>query len=165
MHDPAIGTGASSIHRRGAQCYLGPVYTTDNHGPPVDKRTRKGGSFVWLCMALMSVRTRGQVLESDPCFDPTRRDWLVRRSTARQERLHRQCKVELLREDARGPPEARSYGVPVPALARPPPPPAAKKLLMMYFRNWHPFFPFLHGPTFFEAADKFYQKGQSLDGG
>lgn len=68
---------------------------------------------------------------------------------------------ELLQEETSGPPGTRFYGVSAPALGRPPPPAAAKKLLMMYFRNWHPFFPFLHGPTFFEEVDKFYQQGQN----
>lgn len=51
---------------------------------------------------------------------------------------------------------ARSYGVAAPGLGVAPPPETAQKLLMLYFRNWHPFFPFLHGPTFMDNLDRFY---------
>lgn len=49
-----------------------------------------------------------------------------------------------------------SYGIAIPGLGAPPPPATAKKLLMMYFQKWHPLFPFLHGPTFFEKVNRFY---------
>ncbi|EGX87872.1 fungal specific transcription factor, putative [Cordyceps militaris CM01] len=49
-----------------------------------------------------------------------------------------------------------SYEVQIPGLGAPPTPAVAKKLLMMYFRKWHPIFPFLHGPTFFEQVNRFY---------
>lgn len=29
---------------------------------------------------------------------------------------------------------------------------------MLYFKNWHPFFPFLHGPTFVDQVNSFYEK-------
>ncbi|KAB5511697.1 fungal-specific transcription factor [Coniochaeta sp. 2T2.1] len=60
--------------------------------------------------------------------------------------------------DERDTPGLRSYDVTAPGLGRPPAPAAAKTLIMVYFRDWHPFFPFLHGPTFFEEVDQFYQK-------
>lgn len=56
--------------------------------------------------------------------------------------------------DSRG----RSYGVVAPGLGVAPPPETAQKLLMLYFRNWHPFFPFLHGPTFMQSIDSFYSE-------
>lgn len=52
-----------------------------------------------------------------------------------------------------------SYGISCPKLGLPPSPAVAKKLLMTYFRKWHPFFPFLHGPTFFEQVNRFYGSG------
>jgi len=64
-------------------------------------------------------------------------------------------------EDGADGTDSRSCGVSVPALGRPPPPETAKKLLILYFRNWHPFFPFLHGPTLFEAVEHFYHEGHS----
>ncbi|KAB5533368.1 fungal-specific transcription factor [Coniochaeta sp. 2T2.1] len=60
--------------------------------------------------------------------------------------------------DERDAPGLRSYDVTAPGLGKPPGPAAAKKLIMVYFRDWHPFFPFLHGPTFFDEVDHFYQK-------
>lgn len=50
----------------------------------------------------------------------------------------------------------QSYGVRIPGLGAPPPAAVAKKLLMIYFRKWHPIFPFLHGPTFFDDVNQFY---------
>ncbi len=50
----------------------------------------------------------------------------------------------------------QSYGIHIRGLGAPPTPSAAKKLLMIYFRKWHPVFPFLHGPTFFETVNQFY---------
>lgn len=52
----------------------------------------------------------------------------------------------------------RCYGVAAPGLGVAPPPETARKLLMLYFRNWHPFFPFLHGPTFMDSVDRFYDE-------
>ena len=52
-----------------------------------------------------------------------------------------------------------SYGINIPGLGAPPPPAVAKELLMMYFMKWHPYFPFLHGPTFFDQVDHFYDSG------
>ena len=57
----------------------------------------------------------------------------------------------------------RSYGVSLPALGRPPPPETAKRLIILYFRNWHPFFPFLHGPTFYGAVEHFYHPGHDAN--
>ncbi|OAA57265.1 Transcription factor [Cordyceps fumosorosea ARSEF 2679] len=53
-------------------------------------------------------------------------------------------------------PSGPHYGIGVPGLGAPPTPAAAKELLMIYFRKWHPVFPFLHGPTFFEEVHRFY---------
>ncbi|KAM3514521.1 hypothetical protein MY11210_001864 [Beauveria gryllotalpidicola] len=50
----------------------------------------------------------------------------------------------------------QSYGINIPELGAPPTPAAAKKLLMIYFQKWHPIFPFLHGPTFFDKVNQFY---------
>ena len=52
--------------------------------------------------------------------------------------------------------QARSYGVTCAGLGCPPPVAKVQKLLMRYFRDWHPFFPFLHGPTFWGEVDAFY---------
>ncbi|OIW32829.1 putative fungal-specific transcription factor, partial [Coniochaeta ligniaria NRRL 30616] len=60
-------------------------------------------------------------------------------------------------------PDVLSYGVAARGLGSPPPAAMAKKLIMLYFRNWHPFFPFLHGPTFFQDVDHFYHRVQSSD--
>ncbi|KAM3522149.1 hypothetical protein NHJ13051_005846 [Beauveria bassiana] len=58
----------------------------------------------------------------------------------------------------------QSYGVNIPELGAPPTPAAAKKLLMIYFQKWHPIFPFLHGPTFFDKVNQFYSsQSQSPD--
>ncbi|OAA36329.1 Transcription factor [Beauveria brongniartii RCEF 3172] len=51
---------------------------------------------------------------------------------------------------------SQSYGINIPELGAPPTPAAAKKLLMIYFQKWHPIFPFLHGPTFFDKVNQFY---------
>ncbi|KAL7815896.1 fungal-specific transcription factor domain-containing protein [Trichoderma aethiopicum] len=61
-------------------------------------------------------------------------------------------------EDASKSPGTRSYGVAAPGLGVPPPPAVAKRLLVEYFRRWHPFLPFLHGPTFFDKVNRFYDK-------
>lgn len=37
-----------------------------------------------------------------------------------------------------------------------PPLDLAKELMMMYFKVWHSLFPFLHGPTFLQAMERFY---------
>lgn len=42
-------------------------------------------------------------------------------------------------------------------LGRPPPRDIAIQLFMNYFRDWHPFFPFLHGPTIGEDIETLYQ--------
>ncbi|KAL7787941.1 fungal-specific transcription factor domain-containing protein [Trichoderma ceciliae] len=50
-----------------------------------------------------------------------------------------------------------SYGIAAPGLGKPPPLAVAKRLLVEYFRRWHPFLPFLHGPTFFDKVNGFYE--------
>lgn len=49
-----------------------------------------------------------------------------------------------------------SYGVDVPDLGRPPLTADANHLMYLYFTHWHPFFPFLHGPSFISEMEKFY---------
>lgn len=51
-----------------------------------------------------------------------------------------------------------SYGIRETGLGQPPPPAVAKQLLMLYFQHWHPYFPFLHGPTFFDKVNSFYSE-------
>lgn len=41
-----------------------------------------------------------------------------------------------------------------------PPLDLAKELMMAYFKVWHPLFPFLHGPTFLQAMERFYSSTQ-----
>lgn len=60
--------------------------------------------------------------------------------------------------------QARSYGVAVAGLGCPPSATAVQKLLMRYFRDWHPFFPFLHGPKFFSEVNAFYGTEINEDG-
>lgn len=48
------------------------------------------------------------------------------------------------------------YGVSVPGLGVAPEPAVTKELMMIYFREWHPFFPFLHGPSFLDQVNHFY---------
>lgn len=56
-------------------------------------------------------------------------------------------------------PETLSYVITVPGLGVPPTAATARSLLMQYFQKWHPFFPFLHGPTFFSQVNTFYDTG------
>lgn len=51
----------------------------------------------------------------------------------------------------------QTYGICVDGLGDPPEPALAKELAMLYFEHWHPFFPFLHGPTFFDELSDFYE--------
>jgi hypothetical protein len=51
------------------------------------------------------------------------------------------------------------YGLRNSGLGEPPPAEVAKQLLMLYFQDWHPFFPFLHGPTFFDQVSSIYEHG------
>lgn len=57
----------------------------------------------------------------------------------------------------------RSYGIIAPGLGIAPSPTLAKKLLMLYFQHWHPFFPILHGPTFFDEVNAFYRGDGSVE--
>lgn len=51
-----------------------------------------------------------------------------------------------------------SYGAGISLdLGRPPPRHVAMQLFMTYFRNWHPFFPFMHGPTVGQDIEKLYE--------
>ncbi|RYP47446.1 hypothetical protein DL768_006508 [Monosporascus sp. mg162] len=56
-----------------------------------------------------------------------------------------------------------SYGIQVPGLGIAPPPAVAKKLLMLYFQHWHPLFPVLHGPAFFDEVNNFYQDDENAE--
>ncbi|KAH6990192.1 fungal-specific transcription factor [Ilyonectria destructans] len=60
-------------------------------------------------------------------------------------------------------PGTPSYGIDTTALGIPPPSDTAQKLLMAFFRHWHSFFPFLHGPTFVEQVNRFYEEDPGLD--
>ncbi|XWW98017.1 hypothetical protein V2A60_006013 [Cordyceps javanica] len=67
--------------------------------------------------------------------------------------------LNLMNSSSRIEPDSSSgftYGIQIPGLGAPPTPAAAKKLLMIYFQKWHPIFPFLHGPTFFDRVNRFY---------
>ncbi|RYP67084.1 hypothetical protein DL770_008692 [Monosporascus sp. CRB-9-2] len=63
--------------------------------------------------------------------------------------------------EAIGDSSTRSYGIQVPGLGIAPPPAVAKKLLMLYFQHWHPLFPVLHGPSFFDEVNNFYQDDEN----
>ncbi|CAM1501333.1 Fc.00g104950.m01.CDS01 [Cosmosporella sp. VM-42] len=65
--------------------------------------------------------------------------------------------------DGPGTTGARSYGVSTPGLGVAPSPATARTLLMVYFRQWHPFFPFLHGPRFFSQVNQFYDRDAGTD--
>ncbi|RYP27561.1 hypothetical protein DL767_007631 [Monosporascus sp. MG133] len=67
--------------------------------------------------------------------------------------------------EAIGGSSTRSYGIQVPGLGIAPPPAVAKKLLMLYFQHWHPLFPVLHGPAFFDEVNNFYEddKNSNID--
>lgn len=49
-----------------------------------------------------------------------------------------------------------TYNISVEGLGDAPTPVLAKELIMLYFRHWHPFSPFIHGPTFFDGISSFY---------
>ncbi|KAI5919205.1 fungal-specific transcription factor domain-containing protein [Camillea tinctor] len=53
-------------------------------------------------------------------------------------------------------PGSLTYDVDVSGLGRPPSPDLAKTLLLSYFQNFHSLFPFIHGPTFFDQVNQFY---------
>lgn len=52
---------------------------------------------------------------------------------------------------------SRSYGLKGHGLGMAPDHESAKELLMLYLRNWHPLFPFLHGPTLLETIAALYE--------
>lgn len=56
------------------------------------------------------------------------------------------------------PSSGRGYHVAVPGLGRAPDLHVANRLVMLYFQNWHPMFPFLHGPSFFGQVAQFYDE-------
>ncbi|KIW37689.1 uncharacterized protein PV06_10323 [Exophiala oligosperma] len=64
-------------------------------------------------------------------------------------------KIHLERENTEAP--ARSYGIKGHRLGVAPSQQTAKELLMLYLRNWHPLFPFLHGPTLLESISALYE--------
>lgn len=55
---------------------------------------------------------------------------------------------------------ARSYGVKGHRLGSAPSQQTARELLMLYLRNWHPLFPFLHGPTLLESISALYETSE-----
>ncbi|KAF2089413.1 hypothetical protein K490DRAFT_37543, partial [Saccharata proteae CBS 121410] len=59
-------------------------------------------------------------------------------------------------------PRGPSYDAAPPGLGRPPDAATARRLLILYFKLWHPVFPFLHGPTFFEEVEALYDPSRSL---
>jgi hypothetical protein len=61
------------------------------------------------------------------------------------------------------PPSGREYGVGVSGIGRAPDLHVANRLVMLYFRNWHPMFPFLHGPSFFAQIARFYDEAARPD--
>jgi hypothetical protein len=54
------------------------------------------------------------------------------------------------------------YGVPSRPLGLPPSQELAKELIMVYFQEWHPLFPFIHGPTFLQDVEAFYSDDNPL---
>ncbi|KIW12656.1 hypothetical protein PV08_09934 [Exophiala spinifera] len=64
-------------------------------------------------------------------------------------------KIHLERDNSDSP--ARSYGIKGHGLGVAPSQQAAKELLVLYLRNWHPLFPFLHGPTLLESVAALYE--------
>lgn len=61
------------------------------------------------------------------------------------------------------PPSGRGYGVAVSGIGRAPDLHIANRLVMLYFKNWHPMFPFLHGPSFFKEVGEFYELDERRD--
>lgn len=57
-----------------------------------------------------------------------------------------------------------SYGVNGHGLGAAPDQSSARALLMLYLRNWHPLFPFLHGPTLLETIQGLYEDGGQAPG-
>lgn len=60
-----------------------------------------------------------------------------------------------------GQPRPSVYGVDIPGLGEPPSPDVARDLMVLYFQHWHPFYPFLHGPTFFDNLSSIYDNANA----
>ncbi|KAK5313895.1 hypothetical protein LTR93_010665 [Exophiala xenobiotica] len=76
---------------------------------------------------------------------------LTAEDESREMRIH----IEV---DNAGP--ARFYGVKGHRLGIAPDQETARELLMLYLRNWHPLFPFLHGPTLLESISDLYETSE-----
>ncbi|KIX02963.1 uncharacterized protein Z518_06513 [Rhinocladiella mackenziei CBS 650.93] len=70
-----------------------------------------------------------------------------------------------IEHDTTGSSSSRSYGVRGHGLGVAPDLESARELLMLYFRNWHPLFPFLHGPTLLETILGLYEDGRGTGPG
>ncbi|KIW34590.1 uncharacterized protein PV07_01365 [Cladophialophora immunda] len=67
---------------------------------------------------------------------------------------HESAGMRVLIENETGP---NSYGVKGHGLGIAPEQESARELLVLYLKNWHPLFPFLHGPTLFETIRGLYE--------
>ncbi|KIW94355.1 uncharacterized protein Z519_05671 [Cladophialophora bantiana CBS 173.52] len=67
---------------------------------------------------------------------------------------HEALGMRILIENETGP---NSYGVKGHGLGVAPEQESAKELLVLYLKNWHPLFPFLHGPTLYETIRALYE--------
>ncbi|ETS78144.1 hypothetical protein PFICI_10206 [Pestalotiopsis fici W106-1] len=63
--------------------------------------------------------------------------------------------------DLSGQAHSNAYGIDLPGLGEPPCEKVAKNLMKHYFQYWHPFYPFLHGPTFFDSLESIYHSESS----
>ncbi|KAF3018562.1 hypothetical protein E8E14_012756 [Neopestalotiopsis sp. 37M] len=63
--------------------------------------------------------------------------------------------------DLAGHGQTSAYGIDLPGLGEPPVQEKANHLMKCYFQYWHPFYPFLHGPTFFDSLPSLYDRESS----
>ncbi|KAH8667017.1 fungal-specific transcription factor domain-containing protein [Xylariales sp. PMI_506] len=95
----------------------------------------------------------GDVLAADPVENCVGASPIARDEEALDSFLLGQAAPPNAQESDIGP----SYGIVIPGLGKLPPTQMGKELMMLYFQHWHPFFPFLHGPTFLDQIHSLYQ--------